>query len=169
MTNISRAVSLFIALALLCIVGCGSGGNEPKLVAADGVLTYKGAPLWEATVVFVPEKGPVAMGRTNLEGKFELSTGTRRGAIPGPCKVAISLLSSEGADSSDVDAISKLARTPEEAQAQFKKISEMQKKMATGPQKKPVSVIPEKYLKAETSNLSYTIQANGDNHFKIDL
>jgi len=54
-------------------------------------------------------------------------------------------------DSAESDTISKRPKTPEEVQAQFKKMSEIQKNLAGKPPKE--SPIPEKYLKAETSGL----------------
>lgn len=162
------AGSLCICLALL--IGCSSGTNGPKLAPADGTVTYKGSPLAGATVMFVPAKGPVAMGITDVNGKFRLATGTIRGAVIGPVTVSITAMSASE-NTSGMDAISKRPQSKEEADAYMKKASEMQAAMSSGraADVMPKSLIPEKYGKAETSGLRYEIKANGPNHFEIAL
>src|SRR5260370_29634940 len=96
--------SLMLAFALtFAVAGCGdspTGGNV-ALAKAEGVVTFKGGPLAGATVTFIPEKGPVASGVTDLEGKFSLSTGTMPGAALGPCNVTVSaVIPGSGAKSS---------------------------------------------------------------------
>lgn len=78
---------LGLSLSSLLLVGCDSG---PKLVKAEGSLTYKGKPVSEADVVFVPDAGgaPV-IGRTDQEGKFVLTTDGKQGAYVGSYKVAV--------------------------------------------------------------------------------
>lgn len=162
------AGSLCFCLALL--VGCSSGTKGPKLAPADGTVTYMGNPLAGATVMFVPAKGPVAMGVTDMSGKFRLATGTIRGAVIGPMKVSITAMSVSESDAG-MDAISKRPQSQAEADAYMKKAAEMQAAMASGQAAEvmPKSLIPEKYGKAETSGLEYEIKANGPNHFEIAL
>ncbi len=152
-----------------CLVAGCSSGSGPKLATADGSVEYMGKPLKGATVMFVPEKGPLAMGITSAEGKFQLSTGPDRGVVVGPVRVTVTAAVPGSADD-DTEAISKTPQSPAEAEAYMKKAGEMQKSMASGKTNaRPIPLIPEKYGKADTSGLSYTIKANGDNHFAIKL
>ncbi|VTR95623.1 Uncharacterized protein OS=Singulisphaera acidiphila (strain ATCC BAA-1392 / DSM 18658 / VKM B-2454 / MOB10) GN=Sinac_4843 PE=4 SV=1 [Gemmata massiliana] len=59
------------ALALcvcLFLAGCGNSG----IVSVSGTLTYKGQPVTNAIVHFVPEKGRPSMGETDQNGNFTL-------------------------------------------------------------------------------------------------
>src|SRR4051812_11112994 len=82
-----RLISL--AIIALMIVGCGAKG--PKTVRVSGAVTMEGKPLPNVGVTFFPtKKGPVAIGSSNENGEFTLTT-TRRGdgAVIGKHKVAI--------------------------------------------------------------------------------
>ena len=155
---------LAAVVGLGLIAGCSSGSG-PKLASADGVLTYKGKPLAGATVMLVPDKGPFAMGVTGADGKFTVSTGGNRGVVVGLVKVSVT----EGVAASGDAA--KQPKTAAESEEYMKKAAEMQSAMASGAAAvvQAKSTIPARYGKAETSGLSYTIKANGDNHFAIDL
>jgi hypothetical protein len=65
------AVAGVVALA---VVGCGKAG--PQVQYVEGVVLLDGAPVADATVVFVPEAvdGLVATGRSNAEGRFTLTS-----------------------------------------------------------------------------------------------
>lgn len=159
-----------VCCCLVLLIGCSSGTKGPKLAPADGTVTYMGSPLAGATVMFVPAKGPVAMGITDASGKFRLATGTIRGAVIGPVKVSITAMSANE-NTSGLDGISKRPQSKEEADAYMKKASEMQAAMSSGRSADvmPKSLIPEKYGKTETSGLEYEIKENGANHFEIAL
>ena len=167
MTISSRILSTWVCLCLA--VGCSSSSSGPKLVPADGTVTFQGKPLAGATVMFVPEKGPFAMGITDVNGKFQLSTGTSRGVVVGPVKVSVT--AAEGGKQEDPGAASKRPQTPAETAEFMKKAEEFSKAAVSGKaDAQPKSLIPEKFGKVETSGLSYTIKPNaGENHFKIDL
>jgi len=80
---------LFLALPLAAFVGCGSGEGP---VPVRGTVTYRGAPLPSALVVFMPETPGVlpASGLTDSDGRFELMTRSPRdGAYPGKYRVTI--------------------------------------------------------------------------------
>src|SRR5262245_22347263 len=88
LTAFSRA-ALFAAACCL-VAGCGEPAPKPvKLAAAGGRVLFNGAPLVDATVTFSPDEGPVAMAKTDLEGKFTLLTGGRTGVAVGDAKVTI--------------------------------------------------------------------------------
>lgn len=85
---------LLVGCFLVILTGCGGGESDaPKTVAVKGLVTFKGQPMPNLSVGFIPEKGMVATGITDAEGKFELSTSdTGDGAIPGMHKVAINFV-----------------------------------------------------------------------------
>jgi hypothetical protein len=151
----------------LIAAGCSQPGDEIKLAAVDGTVTYKGAALAGATVTFVPEKGPLAIGTTDLSGKFVLSSGTLKGAAVGPAKASVVAGSPKSDDAPKLD--SAAPKTPEEAQAFFNKAGDMQRGMSQGTATAPKSIIPERYGRMDSSGLSFTVNANGDNHFPIEL
>ena len=60
------------ALALLlCVVVAGCGGSN--VVPVSGTLTYKGKPVTNAFINFVPETGRPSMGETDQNGRFTLT------------------------------------------------------------------------------------------------
>lgn len=166
MKNLFRLVlcgGLFVA------IGCSSGNSGPKLASVDGTVTYLGKPLAGATVMFVPNNGPIATGETDSDGKFTLSSGASPGVTVGPVKVSITAFPPDQ-EAPGASAVADQPKTPEEMAAYMKKAEEMQKAMASGqapPQ--PKSLIPEKYGKIDTSGLSFTVEASGNNHFEIPL
>jgi hypothetical protein len=87
MRHVAAGLSVMLGLAL--IVGCGD--SNPKTVLVSGKVTYKGAPLTNVSVVYTPDKGRLAQGTTDGEGKYTLSTfKSKDGALPGEHKVTIS-------------------------------------------------------------------------------
>jgi hypothetical protein len=60
-------------LTLLAVAGC-SFNSGPALAPAGGVVRYKGQPIKDIAVVFHAEKGMMASGITDAEGRFRLST-----------------------------------------------------------------------------------------------
>jgi hypothetical protein len=85
------AVGLFLATA----AGC-----SPKLgletAPVSGKVTYKGKPLPNGTVMFVPGEGPAAYGEIGKDGAYRLSTGNIDGAVLGNHKVSITALQNVG-------------------------------------------------------------------------
>ena len=61
--------SAFALAASFLLPGCG-GGN---VVAVSGVLTYKGKPVTNAIIHFVPDSGRPSMGETDPNGRFTLT------------------------------------------------------------------------------------------------
>lgn len=163
----SRVIPVLVCACLA--IGC-SGSSGPKLVKAGGTVTYQGRPLSGATVVFVSDKGQVATGVTDSAGKFTLQTGVSQGAVLGPGKFAITAAAS--GSSSSLDSVANQPKTQAEADAYMQKAAEMQKAIAEGRGKEvlPISLIPEKYSKADTSNLAFTIESDSSkNDFNIAL
>jgi len=86
--NRFTGILLLISASTLTLYGC-SGSDGPQVAAVEGTITWKGNPLADAGVAFTPEKGPVAIGRTNDAGQFSLSTQGRDGAVIGSHRVTI--------------------------------------------------------------------------------
>jgi len=63
-----RASALTIVACAVAAAGCG-GSN---VVPVSGTLTYKGRPVPNAFVHFVPENGRPSLGETDANGKFTL-------------------------------------------------------------------------------------------------
>ena len=76
------------AALLLSFAGC-SQGDAPTLADTQGVVTFKGKPLDSANISFVPESGPIAVGVTDAEGHFSLTTFGKPGAPIGLCRIAV--------------------------------------------------------------------------------
>jgi len=83
--------SLWPGLAVLLIgglAGCGDGGLT--LVPAVGVVTLDGKPVADAGVIFTPVGGgPAASASTDSNGRFQLHTVNRPGAVPGEHVVTV--------------------------------------------------------------------------------
>lgn len=92
--------SFRIAFIVLCLIlpGCNDGPARPKTTQVTGLLTYKGQPVREASVGFVPDvpaaemsRHPGAFAITDNDGRFVLMTfKTGDGAIPGKYKITVS-------------------------------------------------------------------------------
>jgi hypothetical protein len=83
------------ACVLMLLVGCGGGPNpgpeKQATVPANGIVTYRGKAVANASVVFQALDGKVAShGSTDAAGTFRLSTyGNQDGVPPGKYKVTV--------------------------------------------------------------------------------
>ena len=148
-----------VGLAGAC-VGCSGGGSDLDVAPVSGTVTYNGSPLAGATVTFMPESGPIAAGVTDLEGTYELRTGTQIGAIPGEHRVSVqAIVGSDAPDEPTLD-------TADVGSADY---GEMMENMSEGmAEETPQSVIPERYSSSETSGLTFTVSSD-DNVIDIPL
>jgi hypothetical protein len=82
---------LSISLIMHCVGCSNTAADRPKLSPVSGSVTYKGKPVEGAVVSFSAKGAPrVATGRTNTEGKFQLTTfNTNDGAPLGEHVVTI--------------------------------------------------------------------------------
>ena len=124
------------------LVGCGGSGLDT--VPVEGVVTYKGSPVPDIAVAFMPEggKGQIAEGTTDAEGKFELQTRQPGdGAMVGNYSVA------------------------------FRYVPEEVPEMPGFPGAKPVvSPLPKKYADSLSSGVTATVVSNAsENVFNFDL
>lgn len=87
--------SVACLLVTLLLTGCGKSGPElPALVPVSGTVTWDGQPLVGGSVTLIPVSGTPGSGgtgRTNIDGKYELTDVTRNevGVPAGSYKVVI--------------------------------------------------------------------------------
>lgn len=87
--TLKNCATLGTCLIVLACIGCGPSG--PEIAGVEGTVTMDGAPLPDASVVFVPENGRPAGATTDSSGHYVLTfTEGREGAMLGKNKVRIS-------------------------------------------------------------------------------
>lgn len=89
--RLSSASALFSlgAVVSLTLVGCG-GSDGPAVYPVTGVVLRSGAPLANASIEFLPEKGRPSAAITDKDGKFVLEyMQGRRGALKGMHKIRV--------------------------------------------------------------------------------
>jgi hypothetical protein len=139
------------------VCGCGPkvDANLPTRVPAKVTVTYKGAPVADAHVSFMPTASGAksAFGTTDAQGVAKLSTlGGDDGAVPGEYNVAVRKTKIEGPQT-PVD-----PNNPNAAPADPTKI-----------QTKTVDLVPGKYSSPANSGLKASVTKDGKNEFTFDL
>jgi hypothetical protein len=90
-----RGIRIVGPLALLGLMGCGSGEESVTLVPVSGTITQNGKPLSGATVTYVPASTNRAStpgyDATGPQGNYKLRFKSRSGISPGKYKVAVVL------------------------------------------------------------------------------
>lgn len=72
LTTRSLRVAGFATLsALLTLSGCGRG-DYPEMARVTGTVTYKGKPVPNMMVNFMPTEGRPSWGKTDSSGKYEM-------------------------------------------------------------------------------------------------
>ena len=135
--SLSKFVLVLALVGAVC-AGCG-GGNSHGLTLApvSGVVTYRGQPLVDAQVVFLPETpGQLpAMGITDVQGKYELLTIVPGdGASLGKHRVTVTARQNIAAPAGPV---------------------------VPGAGASGAALIPEKYFSFDTSGLTAEVKAEG--------
>jgi hypothetical protein len=133
-----------LILLVAAFVGCGGGDPKaPKVAPVAGVINYKGAAVADATVVFYPDKGPAATGKTDSKGAFQVRTNGQLGTSVGKNKVTVVAAQQQGeippADGNEM------------------KLLEKQ------------NAIPKKYNQQDTTDLVVDIPAAGNKELVLDL
>lgn len=159
MKAVNRMKRLLVSAALAGVcAGCG-GSDGPRFVPAGGTVTYKGQPLANANVIFAAEDGPAATATTDDAGHFELRTGAEIGAVPGSYRVAIHAVSME----SNLPPGLPDPETDPEGYA-----TAVEEVMTNNPPSSE-SLIPDRYSRHDTSQLTYEVTEEGPNQFEIGL
>jgi hypothetical protein len=166
-----RMAQVGVILFSIAVLGCGSGGKGPRIAAAGGTLTYKGAPVADATVLISPAKGPVAMAITDAQGKFTCFTGATRGAVVGDAKVSVRVPIPAGEGGSTVlDSQSKDAKSGADFMSKMAQSQYDRTKKGSEKGKVAKSLLPEKYSSPETSGLTVKVSADASkNNFELQL
>jgi len=143
-TNILRLTTLALLLA-----GCGGVSDAPKLAPVQGTASWQGKPLENASVVFTPESGPIAVGNTDAQGAFVLTTHGKTGASLGAHRVTIAAF----------EPVKTPASAPTAPAGPDGEIAPPLK-----------SRIPVKYTDLKQTDLKATVvQDSGSNDFRFDL
>lgn len=148
-----RLVALLL-IATTGLIGCSKGSARPKVIPVSGTIKFKGAPVPNATVTFLPEgsspRNP--FGTTDANGNFKLTSyDTDDGAVAGDYVVVI------------VAGVAADGKKPEERTAQDLI------NMGPGGKIENQTVVPEKYKDKKTSGLKRSVVAGDSNVFNIDL
>jgi hypothetical protein len=127
--------------------GCGGGApaDAPKLAPTSGVVKYKGRTMPNLVVNFHAEKGPMGVGATDKDGKFQIKTNGALGAVVGKHKVT---LASSGGGTNEI--------LPE---ANGHEMEFEKKKQAS---------IPAKYANPSTTDLLIEIPEAGNEQLTLD-
>lgn len=147
-------VGLFVAVGF---AGCSGEEQAPQVdvYPASGTVTLNGDIVADAAVLFIPQKGPTARGRTNEKGEFVLTSYTDKdGAVAG--KHAVVVTKTEGGD----DPVSEEGDTEESASAD----------LLVDDVAEPKSFIPAEYTSAATTSVVFEVTTDGEkNKFSIEL
>jgi hypothetical protein len=66
-----RASTLVALPVLLALAGCGKG-DYPEMAKVTGTVTYKGKPVPNMMVNFMPTAGRPSWGKTDASGRYEM-------------------------------------------------------------------------------------------------
>ena len=66
-----RVAALVTLPVILALAGCGKG-DYPAMAKVTGTVTYKGKPVPNMMVNFMPTAGRPSWGKTDAQGKFEM-------------------------------------------------------------------------------------------------
>lgn len=156
--------ALLITFFLIFLCGCtGRTGEDKKPVyKVSGTVSLSGAPVAGASVTFIStEKQPVAYGRTNGTGVYELMTySPGDGAAAGRYSVLVTKYLGDATESSGVDAAHGADPTKN-----YDSNSGHDARVT----QKTKNAIPAKYAKVDTTPLSVMVEAGGDNKFDLEI
>jgi hypothetical protein len=142
------------ALGIFGFLGCGDDTGLAQRYAVSGKVNYKGQPLENGRINFIPATGEGRPAAGQIErGYFTLTTLVPNdGAIPGKYKVTVT---AQEIDTSEMKAIAKGGQFHHDKA--FAKATQNAKQL-----------VPAKYSLAETSGLEQEVQARS-NSFTFDL
>jgi hypothetical protein len=153
--KLTRSINLIVLIFLGFLAGCSPAGVP--VFSVSGIVTYQGNPVENALVSFIPEspeaRGASAMTESN--GQFVVVTqgAKENGAMTGKYKITITKLIE--IDNSGNEVIRKpVEYNPNNQQVEI--------------QYKQKNLLPEKYAKRETTDLTVTVEKK-KNYFKLVL
>jgi hypothetical protein len=126
-------------ILVLVVVGCGSG--DPLGVGVSGIVTYKGKPIKDGVIAFIPMDGTNGpTGGANIDdGKYAIP---RRGALaPGKYRVEIRAFEETGKETTKSAQQSQMFGRPVEKVSAAPEVSEELQRIKM--EKK--NVIPDRY------------------------
>lgn len=143
-----RGLACVALIGVACLVGCGPSG--PNTVQVSGTVKVKGQPVEGVEVQFISEQF-AGFGKTNAEGKFQLTPG----AVPGPNKVCFRKFDA-GQLKDDPDAGMDAGQFAAMQQAQ-------------GAQMDVKQLIPPEFSDAATTKMEFTVPPEGTTAADFDL
>ncbi|QDU76593.1 hypothetical protein Pan97_36450 [Bremerella volcania] len=146
------------SVAAICAIGCTASDDSglPRRVPAKAVVTYEGKPVEGATVTFGGAEIRGAVGNTDERGEVRLWTyEPGDGVIPGTYTVAIRKL--------------EVLALPDPEKVSPEEYSRMMNEMNRALGGSPKHLLPKKYSKAETSQLTAEVVDGGENIFTFEL
>ena len=142
-----------MSLNVLVFAGC-SGSDRPEMVPVSGTVMYRGEPLEGASVRFVGQIGRPAIGRTDADGRFTLTSFDEGdGAVLGEHAVTVTKYAKPSFE------------PPKNPEGGYIFESEAEKLAFYD----TPSVIPTRYENSDQSGLQFTVTAEGPNDFTIEL
>ena len=156
-----------LLLFVLCagvVAGCGeSGPARQSVYKVSGTVTFHGSPLSGASITFSPtrEGQLAAAGRSDDSGNFTVSTyGAADGAVAGEFKVLVRKYAEQpAADESADSGHSADPNAPVDAGGHGAKKGAD----PTG------NILPPTYSNADTTPLTVTVTADGENQFELKV
>lgn len=151
-----RSLAATITLGLAVLTGCSDSAPKregPPTYPVSGVVTQGGSPVAGATVRFeLADGSKSSSGRTDAQGKYVLATfEAGDGALPGDYRVTI--VKMEGGGSGQAVSEDDPNYTGADEADEGAEIK---------------NLLPEKYAKVETSELTATV-TQGENTFNFQL
>lgn len=150
----SFSLAVGLSLIFFSLAGCGGrAADAPTLYPVSGSVSYKGAPVPGAKVMFMGDGTlPPAVGLTDSGGNFTLSSMAGSGAVAGRHIVVVQKETE--------------AAAPEKVNMSMEEAAAAAQKPQTGATS--TSLIPKKYTDPQSSPLSYEV-TSGSNDFPIEL
>jgi hypothetical protein len=150
--------------SVLALAGPGCGGGKDRTVAVKGNVTLDGKSLVGALVTFVPKDpsaGRAAIGRTDANGRFQLSTyNTDDGALPGEYKVTVAY--QEAAEGQAVDDPTGMDDKQKRAFYMRRTPEGLAKQLAEEAKRKARSPVPAVYADPARTPLMQVVPPAGD-------
>ena len=146
MTTRTRCLLLTGALLAMLLTGCGGG---PRLGKVSGRVTFNGKPVPTGTIMFYPDAGPAAVGAIGPDGAYSLTTIKQGdGAVVGSHRVSIQATTVGPGSLAD-------PKSFEEEMDLAQRKDPKAKVLVPG---KVEWIVPEKYSRPETTDLTATVQ-----------